>query len=172
MSEGEIQNVNFFDQFSREELLELKELMRPSNYAKGELILSQSAVSDMMLCLLQGKVEIYKEFNDTKHTLAELSAGEVFGEIGLLTKRPRMANVKALTEVKALCLSRAGFQGLIKKRPDLACKFLLKIALQQCDRLSDLAKLLDKTTAEGKDSHSAVRELRYFRDTVLQQWGF
>jgi hypothetical protein len=47
--------------------------------------------------------------------LAVLGAGDYFGEVGLVHGRPRMATVRALTEVEALTLDIEGFRSLLSE---------------------------------------------------------
>ena len=46
--------------------------------------------------------------------------GEVFGERGMLTGEPRSATVIATSDLECYRLDKAGFEGVIHARPDIA----------------------------------------------------
>ena len=47
--------------------------------------------------------------------LASLGPGEYFGEVGLVHDRPRMATVRAITEVEMMTLDREAFRELLSE---------------------------------------------------------
>ena len=52
--------------------------------------------------------------------VAPLGPGDVFGERGMLTGEPRSASVFALSDLECYRLDKAGFEGVIHARPDIA----------------------------------------------------
>lgn len=56
--------------------------------------------------------------------LATRRAGEFFGEIALVSDRPRIATVTATTAVRALVIRDADFRALISGTPQIALKVL------------------------------------------------
>jgi CRP-like cAMP-binding protein len=70
--------------------------------------------------LLEGEVEIRR--NGRK--LATRGQGDFVGEIALLSERPRVATVTALTPVRALVIKDRDFHALIRRTPQIALKVL------------------------------------------------
>ncbi|HUL85563.1 MAG TPA: cyclic nucleotide-binding domain-containing protein [Actinomycetota bacterium] len=62
-----------------------------------------------------------------------LGPGALFGELSLLTDRPRSARVRARTDVRCIALQRAVFDGLLKDHPSIAVAMLPVLA----ERLAD-----------------------------------
>jgi CRP-like cAMP-binding protein len=58
--------------------------------------------------------------NGESRHVATLHAGDVFGELGLMTGQARAATVTATTEVVCYRLDRSGFSDIIKGRPVIA----------------------------------------------------
>jgi type I restriction enzyme M protein len=64
--------------------------------------------------------EIVEELNGKRSRVATMGAGDLFGERGMLTGEPRSATVCAVTDLECYRLDKAGFQGVIQARPDIA----------------------------------------------------
>ena len=58
----------------------------------------------------------------------EYGPGDFFGELALLTDRPRNARVRAKTAVRCLAISRKDFQELLREEPEIAVAMLPKLA--------------------------------------------
>ncbi|MBF0274824.1 MAG: MMPL family transporter [Nitrospinae bacterium] len=73
------------------------------DFEVGELLIKQGTVGRSMFLILEGKVEVtLEEGIKNKVVLSELSAGQVFGEIGFVKETKRTANIRALTPVSVL----------------------------------------------------------------------
>lgn len=76
-------------------------------FSEGELIVKEGQAADRLYVIAHGEVEVLKETLDgERKTIATLSAGQFFGEIGVLQEVPRTATVVAKTDVDLLALSK------------------------------------------------------------------
>ena len=78
--------------------------------------------------LIDGKVRVTAK--DKK--VADLSGGDWFGEIALLTKVPRTATITAISDVRALVLTDRSFRRVVETMPSIALKVLASVG----DRLA------------------------------------
>jgi NADH dehydrogenase len=86
------------------------DVLQRAHFAQGEVIIRQGDVADCFYLIESGQVEIIKEVTgNTPECLRLCSAGDTFGEIGILTNAPRTATVRSLTAVDVLKFSRQNF---------------------------------------------------------------
>lgn len=82
----------------------------PEQYKAGTTIISQGDIPDRFYIITRGRVEVIERQENGKNKLLNvLQAGDYFGEIGLLTRRRRIATVRALTDVNLMSMDRKTF---------------------------------------------------------------
>jgi CRP-like cAMP-binding protein len=90
-------------------------------FAAGDLLLRQGEPGDGLFVIAEGAVEVsIRDERGQRHTLTRAFAGDVIGEMALLTGEPRNADVAAVTAVRALLLSAASFQNLAGRHPEIS----------------------------------------------------
>lgn len=92
--------VEFFKNFSDEELFTFLKFMNPERFEDGEIIFEENARGDKMFILINGSVVISKLVEHesgvpTETELATIKPGECFGEMGLIDQRARSAKATA-----------------------------------------------------------------------------
>ena len=73
-------------------------------YARGSVITRQGVVGQHFYVIEAGDVELSREVDGQKQVLARMSAGDVFGLLGVLQSKPQYATVEALTETTLITL--------------------------------------------------------------------
>jgi glutaminase len=81
------------------ELCQLKKYLVHEQYAKGDYVIKKGSVAQKLFFLESGQVMIQDTVNKRDFTLAFISPGNSFGEMALLDKQRRSANVIALTDI-------------------------------------------------------------------------
>ena len=82
----------------------------PDKFAPGTLIVQQGMKPDLFYIILEGAVEVfYTVPNHPDISIARLSQGDYFGEIGLLRNQPRTTSVRAITPVETISFDREEF---------------------------------------------------------------
>ena len=111
------------------------------------VLMRQGEASDCMHIILSGRVVIEREHPDLRHPvlLANLGAGEVVGEMGLLDGEPRSATVTAIEETETLALAAAAVGQAMVEVPELSAA-LLRILSQ---RLRTTDALVDEALRRG-----------------------
>jgi CRP-like cAMP-binding protein len=89
---------------------------------KGEPLFIEGQESDEMYYVLSGAIEILKKAQGKRQRLAIMGEGDLFGELGLITGKGRMASAVALSDADLLAMSEGGLLKLRKKNPEIATK--------------------------------------------------
>jgi NADH dehydrogenase len=80
-----------------------------AHYEAGQDIISQGELADAFYVIVRGTVEVVRQENGHDTPLARLTAGDSFGELGLLRHQRRMATVRAIEPVDVIALGRSDF---------------------------------------------------------------
>ncbi len=75
------------------------------SFPAGTVILREGDPPDAAYILTRGRCEAYRGSGADRRSLREMAAGDVFGEMALLSKRPRSASVVALEDVTAIVVT-------------------------------------------------------------------
>jgi serine/threonine-protein kinase len=75
-------------------------------FPAGTVILREGDQSDGAYIITKGRCLAYRTERGQQRTLREMGAGEVFGEMALLSSRPRSASVVAVDDVTAIVVTR------------------------------------------------------------------
>lgn len=90
-------------------LAEISQKMIEERFPAGSWIIRQGNEGDKLYLLRKGKAEVLKEDLGRQEFLRFLGPGDVFGEIALITNRPRTASVRVLEDAQCLSLSKEDF---------------------------------------------------------------
>jgi Na+-transporting methylmalonyl-CoA/oxaloacetate decarboxylase gamma subunit len=89
-------------------------------FAPGAAIFRQGEAGDKVYVVNRGEVEVIQETPEGGAGLiARLGPGEHFGEMALIRRAPRMATVRAVTEVEVLAIKAGAFASLFAHLPAL-----------------------------------------------------
>jgi MFS family permease len=92
---------------------------------KGETIIQQGEQADNFYVIADGRVEVTQtDAAGSSRVLRQMSRGEFFGEIGLLSRVPRTATVVAQTNGTLIVLDGATFLELVEAGPGLTYTLL------------------------------------------------
>ena len=144
-----IKSLPFFDDFSEEEksaLVNKKGLFE--KYTEGEVIIKQGAIEPWLFIILLGKVRLTKSLSENVEegrislknsidiTVKELEIGSIFGEISLITERPR--NVKAIAASPNVALIKVTKEILESFDQNIQMKFQKQLLLKLAENLDDM----------------------------------
>jgi len=89
----------------------------------GEKIISKGDIGNTMYFVSSGSVEV-----ETSSEPVQLGTGEFFGEIALLDKRPRVADVNSLGFCQLLSLHRNDFIDFLEANPGVKTRVETAVA--------------------------------------------
>jgi CRP-like cAMP-binding protein len=104
----------------------------------GAVVIREGQPSDALCIGLAGRLQVFRRDGEGERILGTLGAGDIYGEMSLLTGGPAVASIRAETKVWSLALPRRDFEQIITGRP----------ALRQ---------LLDRLAAERKTRNDAIK---------------
>ena len=88
------------------------------SFQRGDVILREGDPGASLYMLTSGRVRAFrKERSGKQKPIADLDEGAFFGELSILTGRPRAASVVALSRCELLELDRATLDQITKAHP-------------------------------------------------------
>lgn len=108
-------------------------------YKASSIIFNEDSEANKFYILRKGLVKITKKINDLPITINTIEKGEIFGEMGLITNKPRNASAITLTECFIISLNEENLDILIKSNKDFVI-FLLKAFGSKIRYLSIMVK--------------------------------
>lgn len=123
-----LRSISLFGDLSRRELRTLDVLLHRRHYIKDEIIFDEGEEGQAIYFVLSGKVLICRQGRPLDGAIAELGAGQCFGEMALLDNAPRMAQVRAAENCTLAVLFREDFHGLLHTHALIASKLSLALS--------------------------------------------
>jgi len=119
-----------FADFSAQQLAALIATLELVTAQPGDIIVSEGEPGGSLFVLAAGRVRVWARDASGRHRLVRnLEEGEFFGEVSLITGRPRTATVVAATPCELLELHSANLQALGAQHPQIPL-----IIREFCDR--------------------------------------
>jgi cAMP-dependent protein kinase regulator len=107
---GFLQQVPLLESLTEMEIMTLADSLAEEKYEDGKVICTQGEEGDYFYIVKEGTAVCYQaDSNGGQKVVATLQQGNYFGEIALLTSKPRQATVKAQGSLVVLALDRATF---------------------------------------------------------------
>jgi CRP-like cAMP-binding protein len=112
------------------------------NAAAGSVLFREGDAGGEMYVLQSGKVRLTRSIRGTEKLLAELGAGEFFGEMSIINDRPRTATALVLEDAQLLVLDPRTFEAMIKANTEIAVRMIKKFAKRLDDANVQIETLL------------------------------
>lgn len=141
--------------------MQAKKLILASNveeFSAGTPIVKAGEEGDEMYVILEGDIEVSINQNGNRILISYLSMGEVFGEIALISRAKRTADVIAKTDTKLLVYDWDSLVRLRRYAPYLSSQLLLNLASILGLRLVDAQRKLDNAPKLSPAGNSNKRK--------------
>ena len=122
---GFLADLPLFSKLSEASSSLLASVCRFKQIEKGEIIFFQSDPSDSAYIVSTGSISIILNSPDGREmVINEMHNGDLFGELGILTKKSRSTSAIARTKSELLVIPRQAFQTVVEQEPQLALRML------------------------------------------------
>lgn len=112
---GMVARVPLFSELDASEIAEIMRLLRARQVEPGEVIVRRGEPGHSMYFIAAGEVEI-----ELPHERARLGVGHFFGEVAVLRRTRRSANVAAVMRTSLLVLDAQDLHALMERDPRIA----------------------------------------------------
>ena len=141
-----LRRVPLFNKIEDKQLEKIAEISHLKKYRKDEDIFSEGEVGDALYILVTGVAKVFRTSSDGRiKTLAILEKGDFLGEMAILDKEIRSANVRVVEDTEMLVLNRRDFEASLKNNPQIAFKIMEVL----CARLRDADKQIESLTFQN-----------------------
>lgn len=101
---------------------------RHRQLGRGEVLFHEGDHGDAMFVVQSGRIQITKSVGGEERVLAELGAGEFFGEMAILNHESRNATASALEASLLLVYDKSTFEEMLLGNPNVAVRMVYKLA--------------------------------------------
>jgi CRP-like cAMP-binding protein len=113
-----------FKAFSADEIKELSERLNIEEVEPQRTVFNENQIGDdSMYFILEGAVKIVKKTKNEEKVLANLKAGDFFGEMSMLLPAPRSASAVTIKQSSLIRLSDRDYNDFKKTKPAIVVKF-------------------------------------------------
>jgi cAMP-dependent protein kinase regulator len=107
-----------FEEFTQDELVEVIHGLQLVSFAPGDIIMTEGEPGSSLFVLTSGSAKAFVRNQTGKHVMVrELHEGDFFGEISILSGKPRTATVTAGSDCDLLELDRATLDAIALTKP-------------------------------------------------------
>ena len=119
-----IKGVPLFSECSRKDLDEIAGIADEIDLREGKELTIEGRPGREFFVLVEGDADVKKG----NRRINRLGPGDFFGEISLVTRRPRTATVTATSPVRALVITDRSFRALLEHQPEIQGKVMSALA--------------------------------------------
>lgn len=150
---GLLASVPMFAALSESERAQLLSVARPVTFAEGEAIVRQGATGQSLFVIRRGEARV--TLSGTDGEVARLRAGDVLGEMSLLTGEARTATVTAVTDCDVLEIDAAGFRRVVLENPSVL------------ERVTSVTAARREELARHRETHAVATAVADTRQSFL-----
>jgi serine/threonine-protein kinase len=134
-----------------------------TTFPKGTTIMHEGDPGDAAYIIALGQCEVRKTLNGVSSVMKTLRAGEVFGEMAVLTNSPRTATVVATEDTTAFVVTRR----VMRQELDLMKPWVARLLLSIAERFRDLYTTKRVTLSGGPTATRLANQILMH----LSVWG-
>ena len=130
-----IRGVLLFSGLKDKQVKSIANAGKELSYQVGQVIVREGEMGVGFFLILDGKVEVRKG----TRVLSKLGTGQFFGEMALLDRQPRSADVVATAPTNCYGLTAWAFEALVRSQPEIALNMLKELTarLRKSDEITE-----------------------------------
>ena len=97
-------------------------------FAAGTVLFREGETGGEMYVLQSGVVRITRRSRGTQKLLATLGPGEFFGEMSIISSKPRTATAEVVSEARVLVIDARTFEIMVRSNVEIAVRLIKKFA--------------------------------------------
>lgn len=153
--------VELFNSLTEEEHRALAARLRYAPFARGEAMTRQGAEAHWLYLMTAGEAEVRVSTDgNLNERVAALHAGDVFGEMGMMTGEPRSATVIASTDVECYRLDKEAFHDILQRRAEIAEDISMLLAKRRVEL---------EAAREGLNEEAKRMRMRFHHNDLLRR---
>lgn len=146
-----LSKIEIFQDLKERELSILTSRMERKEFPKGTVIFQEGDEGKEMYIVLSGSIGISVRLPDsTELPLAQIQAGNFFGEMSIIEQAPRSATCRTLVDSVFLTLEASSFYDLLEQHPRVALKIMKRMVGILSRRLTTTGSLLSDMVRWGE----------------------
>jgi CRP/FNR family cyclic AMP-dependent transcriptional regulator len=102
-------------------------------FAEGTVLFREGDTGKEMYVVQSGRIAISKRVRDVEKVLATLGPGEFFGEMAIISNKPRSATATVAEPARCLVIDPKTFEAMVRGNAEIAIRMIKKLA----DRLEE-----------------------------------
>ncbi len=129
-----LRKVALFADLAPSDLERVARLAEERGYADGEVIAAEGELGEDLHIIVDGTIRVIQDREGSERELARRTAGEVVGEMSIITQTPRVATLIADGPVRTIRLRHREFESMLRERPTVAMGVMRVLAYRLAER--------------------------------------
>ncbi|HEY7400363.1 MAG TPA: cyclic nucleotide-binding domain-containing protein [Actinomycetota bacterium] len=123
-----LRKVPLFADLEPSDLESVARIADERGYMDGEAIAAEGELGEELHIVVDGVIRVIQDRDGDEHAIARRTAGDVVGEMSLITRAPRMASLLAEGDVRTIRIGGREFESMLRERPAVALAVMRVLA--------------------------------------------
>lgn len=161
-----LQDVSYFLEMDDHFYRDLAKITSIVKFPKGTIIFKEDEEADNLFIILDGKVSIFKDFEDKTHqVIASRTRNELLGEMAIFNNKPRSASAITERDSMLLEIKKKDFNKLMEDKPS----FWRSIALSLSSKLRETdLNLINDLQRKNIELQKAFDEIKNTQQELIK----
>ena len=149
MAEIELREIPLFSEMDEQEVAGIRDIMDVMKFKAGQIIIREGETGDLFYVITEGRAEvIIRDADGSDVILHEAGPGDFFGELSMLTNKPRSARIRAVENLTTLVLERDEFFNFLRSHSSAAIDVLVELGGRLRENDAVLRRMVSRNVNE------------------------